>query len=231
VNERLLGSGRDAEIVDLGHDHVLRRTRVPRSLEAEAALMLHVREAGYPVPRVHEVRADGMVMERIDGPTMLDDVISHPWRLYRHARTLAELHRRLHTIPPPAGARPVFGAEAPDDSVVHGDLHPANILLSPVGPIVIDWSGGGRGAGAADVADAWLLLAAAEPPTTALLIRVAGGLLRERLLAAFLRHAGRAEAARYLPVAAARRTADENLSEREKAAMLALAGLAPAPPA
>lgn len=36
-----------------------------------------------------------LVMGRVDGVTMLDDLGDHPWRLRRHAHTLADLHTRL----------------------------------------------------------------------------------------------------------------------------------------
>jgi aminoglycoside phosphotransferase (APT) family kinase protein len=220
--ERVIASGRDAEMVDLGGGRLLRRPRVPRSLEGEAAVMGLVRAAGYPVPEVVEVRPDGMVMERIDGPTMLADLGAHPWRAWRHARTLADLHRRLHAIPADGALPPRFGATGRGDVLVHGDLHPANVLLSASGPVVIDWSNGGRGPAGADVADAWLVLGGAEPPPGRLLRRVVA-LLRARFLAEFLRHAGREEAARHLDAALSRRTADPHLSETEKTAMRRLA--------
>jgi aminoglycoside phosphotransferase (APT) family kinase protein len=222
TDERVIASGRDAELLDLGRGRVLRRPRVPRRLDAEAGLMARARAAGYPVPEVFEVRPDGMVMERVDGPTMLDDLAAHPWRVDRHARTLAALHRRLHRIPAADGLRAPFGGPLPGDVLVHGDLHPANVLLSPGGQAVIDWSSGGRGPAGADVADAWLVLAAARPPAGTLL-RVLVGALRHRFLAEFLRHAGREEAARYLRTAAGRRAADPNLSDAEKEAMRRLA--------
>jgi hypothetical protein len=159
-----------------------------------------------------------MVMERVDGPTMLDDLAAHPWRVGRHARTLAELHRRLHAIADVAGLGATFGETGPDDVLVHGDLHPANVLLSVRGPVVIDWSSGGRGPAGADVADAWLLLASAQPPAGALM-RALVGLLRGRYLAEFLRHAGRAEAARHLRRGVERRTRDHNMSAAEVASM------------
>lgn len=70
----LLASGRDSEIFDHGPGLVLRRSRDRRSMEREAKVMRYVAEHGYPAPRVEEVRADGseLVMERIDGPTMLE---------------------------------------------------------------------------------------------------------------------------------------------------------------
>lgn len=218
TTEPVIASGRDAELLDLGGGRVLRRPRQPRPLDAEAAVMTLARAAGYPVPEVLEVRPDGMVMERVDGPTMLDDLAAHPWRVGRHARTLAELHRRLHAIPAGDELPAPFRGPRPGDVLVHGDLHPANVLLAPGGPVVIDWSSAGRGPAGADVADAWLLLAAARPPG-GLLLRVLVGALRRRFLAVFLRAAGRDEAARHLRAALERRAGDPNIAEAEQASM------------
>ena len=71
---RVLASGRDADILEYGPGKVLRRTRTGRSIEAEARIMQYVAEHGYPVPAIYDVLADGaeIVMERVDGPLMLD---------------------------------------------------------------------------------------------------------------------------------------------------------------
>ncbi len=222
ATERVIASGREAEMVDLGGGRLLRRLREPRPLDREAALMRLVRAAGYPAPEVFEVRPEGLVMERIDGSTMLDDLAAHPWRLRRHARTLAALHGQLHRIPAPDGIRQRFGAPDPSDVVVHGDLHPANVLLARSGPVVIDWGNAGRGPAGADVADAWLVMATAQPPGGRLLGALVAA-LRGRFVAAFLRHAGREAAARHLRAAAEWRMADPHLAEAEKAAMLGVA--------
>jgi len=216
--EIVLASGRDSDLLDLGGGRVLRRPRVPRPLDGEAAVMRRVRAAGYPVPEVYEVRPDGMVMARVEGPTMLRDLTAHPWRVLRHARTLAALHHRLHAIGADAGDRPTFGRSGPDDVLVHGDLHPDNVLLSPGGPVVIDWANAGRGPAGADVADCWLLLASADAPVGPVM-RLLVAVLRRRFLASFLRHAGRAESAGKLGTALARRLVDTNLSAEERARM------------
>jgi aminoglycoside phosphotransferase (APT) family kinase protein len=218
-----LGSGRDAEILAAGEGLVLRRPRRPRSLDAEADLMRYLESKGYPVPHVHEVRPEGIVMERIDGPSMLDDMGRHPWRLRSHARALADLHGRLHTIEPPPALRPAFGEPAPGDTVLHGDLHPDNVLLGPRGPVVIDWTNARRGPAGFDVALVWLLLACAEihelPPVPRLMI----AMLRRRFVAAFLSAGGRELAAPHLIRAAEARLTDPNMSAAEKEAMLRLA--------
>lgn len=135
--------GRASTITDLGDGTVLRTGGAPAR---EAELMSLARAHGFPVPRVHEVRADAMVLERVGGPTMGGDVARRPWRLGRHMRRLADLHERLHRIPT-AGGR-----------LVHFDLHPDNVLLSPSGPVVIDWTNAHGGDPAADVALTWLIL-------------------------------------------------------------------------
>ena len=216
----VIAAGRDAELVDLGGGRVLRRPRRPRPLDREAALMRHVHAAGYPVPEVLDVRPDGIVMRRVDGPTMLDDLAARPWRVRRHARTLAALHDDLHAIPATQDLRPAFGQPtAPDDVVVHGDLHPDNVLLTALGPVVIDWANGGRGPAGADVADVWLLLSSARPPVSGPLKRALVALLRARFLATFLGHTDRGDAARHLPMAVERRLADPNLTPAETASM------------
>jgi aminoglycoside phosphotransferase (APT) family kinase protein len=205
-------------MVDLGGGRLLRRPRVARSLEGEATVMRLAQAAGYPVPEVFEVRPDGMVIGRVDGPTMLEDLGARPWRVDRHARTLADLHRRLHSIPADPALSPRFGEPDPADVMVHCDLHPANVLLSSDGPVVIDWSSAGRGPAGADVADAWLVLAGAQPPARRLMTALIA-VLRSRFLAEFLRHAGRAEATVHLEAAFRSRTLDPHLAEAEIAAM------------
>ena len=51
----LVAKGRDADVFALGTDRVVRRLRRPFDLVPEAEVMEHVREAGYPVPRVWRV--------------------------------------------------------------------------------------------------------------------------------------------------------------------------------
>jgi aminoglycoside phosphotransferase (APT) family kinase protein len=104
---------------------------------------------------------------------------------------------------------------------VHLDLHPDNVILSRRGPVVIDWRNARRGDGAIDVATTWLIMATSEIPDVGLKGRVIG-LVRHLFVNAFLRHAGRAAAARQIPAVARYRLADRNLRPSERPAIHAL---------
>lgn len=210
----LIAQGRAADVFAYGDGCVLRRYRTPHSCLYEAAVMQHVREHGYPAPEVVEISGRDIVMERIDGTTMLDDFARHPWRLGRHARTLAELHRRLHEISPPPWLEPRLGG---GDAIVHLDLHPLNVLITEAGPVVIDWTNAGLAPADAEVADLWLIMANAEIPGSRI-ERSLMGLGRGLFLRAFLRHVDREGARKHLRAAAEHRLRDRNLldSERDK---------------
>ena len=69
----LVGSGRNADVYDIGDGRVLRRyrdARPARWVEAEAQVMAHARVAGVPVPEVFDVAGADIVMECVTGPTM-----------------------------------------------------------------------------------------------------------------------------------------------------------------
>jgi aminoglycoside phosphotransferase (APT) family kinase protein len=207
----VLAEGRDSEIVAYGPGLVLRRPKRPRSLAAEAEVMAWVVERGYPCPRVVELVADGLVMERIEGVSMLDELVNHPWRARRYAGVLADLHDRLHQLPVPPGLAEPFG---PGSSLVHGDLHPGNVMLTADGPLVIDWPNAAQGPGAVDVAISWLLMAVADAPGSQVeRLAIAG--FRRIFVRLFLARAGRADAAAHLEAALAHRLGDPNLSSGE----------------
>ena len=239
-----LASGRDADVYDLGNGRVLRRNTVrTKTSEYEAEVMRFVGAWGYPVPAVHAVSGPDMVMDRVDGPTMLNDLGTRPWMLRRHARTLAKLHRQLHGIPAPdwvptyashpafvtpdadtTSPTPIQSAEAGPvipDALLHLDLHPDNVILSPSGPVVIDWRNTRRGDGAIDVASTWLIMATSAVPDTSLRWRVIE-LVRRLFVAEILRHVDRPAAERQLPFVARYRLADRNLLDRERPAIHAL---------
>lgn len=208
---KLLAEGRDSQIFALDDERVLRRSRAPRCTPREVAVMELVRSHGYPVPRVHDLTPTDLVLDRIDGPTMGDDLARRPWRMREHARTLASLHHRLHDIVAPDWLHTPLG-EGP--VIVHVDLHPLNVILGRDGPVVIDWTNAGRGPGDADAALAWLLLLTGEIDAgwfEQVLARVG----RAAFARAFLRRFVRSSVLGYLDTVAAYRLADPNLRPGE----------------
>ena len=180
--------------------------------------MEYLRSQGYPVPEVIEIDATGrdLVMERVDGVTMVDSIAKAPWTLRRRARQLASLHQQLHALESPdfLRAAPVGHGGA----LVHMDLHPLNVLVGAHGPVVIDWTGAARGDPAVDVVVAWVLMATGQVPVgglEAVLIRAARGLLVRSFLTCFDR---RALAAKMRDVVSWK-VQDPNMSNTEVAAM------------
>ena len=239
-----IASGRDADVFDLGNGRVLRRNKVPsKTSEYEAELMRYVADWGYPVPAVYEVSGPDMVMERIAGPTMLRDLGARPWMAWHHARILAKLHRQLHGIPAPDwiptyASHPAFTdvvsldelltrppgpapAPAAPDAILHLDLHPDNVILSPAGPVVIDWRNTRRGDGDVDVATTWLIMATSQVPDDSLKWRLIDK-VRRLFIVSLLRGVDRSGAERQLPLAARYRLADRNLLPSERPAIEAL---------
>lgn len=208
----LLGRGRAADVYDIGGGRVLRRYRTDHDSTPEAEVMAHLATHGFPVPAVHDVDGRDIVMDRVDGSSQLDDLQRRPWHVSRHGRTLADLHRRLDQVPPPAGQQ---------GRIVHLDLHPGNVLLTSGGPVLIDWSNARTGDAAEDVATTWMLLATARPDGGRLL-QVLAALLRRRLLASFLAGVDVEAARTALPAVCERKAHDPNMRAEEVAAIRAL---------
>jgi serine/threonine protein kinase len=150
---------------------------------------------GVPVPAVREVRADALVLEFVPGGTLTDAVRRRPWTLPTAVRTIAELHELVHAVPYRGGR------------LVHFDLHPDNVLMSPGGPTLIDWTNAHGGEPDEDVALTWLIAATSAGP---------GG----RIFAARFRHVVGAERVRRgFPGARAYRLADPHVTDTERAAV------------
>jgi aminoglycoside phosphotransferase (APT) family kinase protein len=165
---KLLASGRDGDIFEFAPGLVLRKTRDGRSIAHEARTMRYVAAQGYPVPRIEEVRADGteIIMERIEGPVMMDAMVRPPWKLPEHLRLLADLHDQLHEIEAPdwLAAMAADDAFASPNRLLHLDLHPMNVIMSPKGPVVVDWPNARGGDPMADVAITFALMSCGRIP-------------------------------------------------------------------
>jgi uncharacterized protein (TIGR02172 family) len=191
-----IAEGQTAEILAWGDGVVLKLYRdgyPPEEAEREAECVRAVVAEGVATPNAIEVVTvegrPGVVFERVDGPTMLEQVMAEPEGAAGWARLLAEeqasLHAR-HTAAPPslkerlarkiaeadglsdilrARARQTLGKLPDGDALCHGDFHPSNILLTERGPVVVDWVDVTRGHPLADVARTCVLLRfAALPP-------------------------------------------------------------------
>lgn len=215
----LLGQGRTAEVYAWGEDRVLKLFFESWSsdwIEQEARVARIVHEAGLAAPAIEgtielEGRS-GIIYERIDGPSMMENTAFHPWRLGRAARQLADLHLAMHGLVErelPSGLELLTRLlrEAPrltdqarswllrhlerlpeENAICHGDFHPDNVLMSPRGPVVIDWMSVTRGHPLADVAGTLLLFSIAEMPESLGLLRGPVGMIWRAMLAPYLRH-------------------------------------------
>lgn len=250
-----IGHGRTAQVYAWGEGQVIKlyEARFGRGeavREARGSRSVHA--AGVAAPAAGDVvELDGrfgVVLERIDGPSMMQAIAARPWRIFGLARMLAETQVAMHARtapglrrmkdrlaagieradPLPPGYRQVALralAALPDgDAICHGDYHPDNVILTGRGPVIIDWANVALGSPWADVVRTVLLLRYGIPPDG----RAAGLLLLARNLfcRAYLRRYLQLRpdmdgemAAWWLPVAAAR------LSEHiggEEAQMLAI---------
>jgi aminoglycoside phosphotransferase (APT) family kinase protein len=214
----LLARGREADIFEYGPGLVLRRSREGRSMALEARVMGYLAEQGYPVPAVDEMSDDGldMVLERIDGPTMVDYLSGRPWTIPRQGRALAELHNRLHEISAPTwlDGQPAGAG----DKLLHLDLHPLNVLVTKKGPVVIDWAGACRGDPAVDVALAWVLMACGSVETNRLIAAVLGR-ARAVLVRSFLSGIDLAPVRGIMRDVVTRKVLDPHMSDTEQAQM------------
>jgi aminoglycoside phosphotransferase (APT) family kinase protein len=187
------------------------------SMQHERAAMDAVRAVVPLVPEVlgfTEVAGrPGMIMERVDGPDLLTIISKKPWTVWSAGRTMGEVHAKLHSVVAPASlptlrqradayrggtdrvpphmaewALRQFDAMPEGDKLLHGDFHPANILMSQRGPVVIDWPNAMSGNADADVARSLLLLRMASlPPGSPLVIRLGAKVARSLLEKSYLR--------------------------------------------
>jgi aminoglycoside phosphotransferase (APT) family kinase protein len=181
----LIARGRAADVFDLGGGRVLRRYRIAQtgSVDAEANAMRYLRHHGAPVPEVFSADGIDIVMERLDGPTMLEVVKSKPWRAATIGRELRALHTRLHRI----RADDIELRRFSDgDAILHLDLHPDNVILTSDGPMIIDWSNVAVGDPLADVMNTWMLMATSSPDGVPLVLKPVLQLIRKALTDGFI---------------------------------------------
>lgn len=207
-----MAEGRAAEIFEAGPGRVARVARRPVDYAREAEVMGLARHAGLPVPEVHSIDGAVMILDRIDGPTMAATLQSRPWQLEQAARTLAELHDRIHEIRPPAGA--LATSVVPGDRLLHLDLHPENVILSSDGPVVIDWANAAVGDPRADLAMSWIIMSTS---TLALpwWTRHAVETIRHTFVRRWLSQVDRAGARSVLRAVGAARVVDPNVTPEE----------------
>src|SRR5438105_2291070 len=83
-------------------------------------------------------------------------------------RSRERIDARIETSDAPAAdkqaARERLAALPDGTALCHGDFHPDNVLLSPRGPVVIDWSSASRGHPVGDLAWTSRLLRTADLP-------------------------------------------------------------------
>ena len=196
---------------------LFRGQRDSASIAYECAAMDAVRAVVPLVPAVFGVAEvmgrPGIIMERVDGPDLLTMISKKPWTVWRCGRITGEVHAQLHGVVAPQSiptlrerverfrggtdrvpahvaewALRQFAAMPDGDKLLHGDFHPANILLPPSGPMVIDWPNVTRGNPDADLGRSLLMIRMGElPPGSPLVIRLGAKVARSLLEMSYLR--------------------------------------------
>lgn len=164
------------------------RPSVPAHWAAmEARFTSAVHDIGAPAPAVRGMvqvdGRDGIVFERVHGLSMWELMLESPRDAPGLARELASVHKCILSVGLPhevAGlvermsgkiaevkqltraeqgeAQQALGLLPRGAALLHGDLHPGNVLMAAGGPIVIDWFDAAIGHPMVDVVRSSLLL-------------------------------------------------------------------------
>ena len=184
-----IAHGRTAEIYLWDEHYVLKLYRdwcPPHWVEDEAQIARAVHGAGIPSPAAGEIievnARRGLIYERLDGVSMLQDINAHPWKMFKHARSLADLHVQINRQSIPGlpsykdglryaidktpqltedlrnKALGLLDTLSDGQQLCHGDYHPGNVIITKDGPVVIDWMTARMGNPWADVARTSMIL-------------------------------------------------------------------------
>lgn len=185
----LIAEGRTAEIFAWDDNMVLKLFREgfsPGHAKYEADIIHAVHSAGLNIPAlVNLVEIDGrpgIILQRITGPTMMQEIVSSPEKAGEFIDILVDLQVSMHKTPvsglPSLKKRLAYKIQHADplpepwktavlerlaplpegNSICHGDFHPDNIVMTPGGPVIIDWVDATQGYPLADVARTLLLV-------------------------------------------------------------------------
>lgn len=165
----MFAQGGEADLYQLDSHRLL---RVPRSGHAdfsiETALFPQLAAHHIPIPTFYGVTTyhgrPAQIIEQIDGPSALSELMRHPLHLAGFMRSFSALHEKILSIPGPANlpslreqlytlqAQPerlpkkdllsilrLFDTLPKGNRVCHGDFHPGNLLTCRGQTYVIDW--------------------------------------------------------------------------------------------
>ena len=238
----LLARGRTAEIYAWGDNAVLKLffDWVSESaVQHEVAVGRAMSATNLPTPKylgaVEVAGQRGLLYERVDGPSMVRVMTTQPWRLTQLATQFAELHAAVHKqkgdgfpplrgqltwtiehtdLPPELKAYALAALDRLEDGdkLCHLDFHPDQVILTPAGPVVLDWMTAGQGNPLADVARTVILFKIGQLPYGGWWQRTVINAARRLFLRTYLRryrqlHPGLTQAAIeawIIPIAAAR---------------------------
>jgi len=131
----------------------------------------------------------GIVLQRFDGPTLLQLLQTRAITSEQVGAILAILYTSVHKTPPPpdvlslrrwidvfsqtsrdilpehivAGVLALIDRLPPKDGLCHADLHPGNVIMTADGPRIIDWACALRASSIFDIARAHISLSELVP--------------------------------------------------------------------
>ncbi len=176
----LVGRGRTADIYLWKDEKVVKlfnsgvsKSSIEWEFDINSKIYESTKENGLRVPKPFEIveveDKTGIIFERIQGRTMLEEISEKPWKVKKLSKELGKLHNAIHQclngsllsyrldLQFQIDKAPFLSEEVKiklmemvgelEDSngICHGDLHPDNIILSPKGPVIIDWINSRRG--------------------------------------------------------------------------------------
>jgi aminoglycoside phosphotransferase (APT) family kinase protein len=186
----LIARGGQADIYDYGNGKVIRVPRRPQDYDRiryEYKVYVSLSGSSVAAPRVYELvevnGAPSIIMERILGTSMMDQIKKQPQLIRQKAIDLANMHlgvlkmkaevsmtnakdqakycidkSRSLTEDAKEVLLSLLGHLPGGDFLCHGDFHPGNILHRDGKDYIIDWSGATKGDIVYDIAHTYILL-------------------------------------------------------------------------